>query len=496
MLKMRYQNPIILSDYSDPDVIKYKNTYYMIASSFNHTPGIPVLKSRNLVDWKLIGHVLDKLPFERFENVNHGDGAWAPSLRYHNGLFYAVIPFPDEGVYVCSTPDIDKGMWSQPWCLIQGKGIIDPCPIWVEDKCYLAVAFAKSRVGFNSVIAIYEVSPDLKNNISKDYKIVYDGHDSNPTIEGPKFYYKNNYFYLMCPAGSVKTGWQTALRSKSIYGPYESKIVMMQNDTDVNGPHQGALVSVDKKHDVFIHFQDMEVYGRVVHLQPVTWINDWPICGNVKDELLAGSPVKEGEYFINTKSNYKIGLSDKFDNDKLSLIWQTPANKKDGWYELHNGLKLNCVFHNFRAHQALNKTPNLFLTKIGLKSFKIETLIEINLFNDGDEIGLCYMGEQYQYVCIRRINGENHLQVKQGFFNQDNDIVLFDCVYKNNIVKLQLKFQYPGFYQLGFNDILLKPKYEACPGRWIGGKTGIYAKGLKSGGYAKFKYYKVKRLGD
>jgi beta-xylosidase len=275
----------------------------MIASSFNHTPGIPVLKSKNLVDWKLFDYVFDKIPFKRFENVNHGDGAWAPSLRYHKGIFYAVIPFPDEGIYVSSTNDIEKENWSEPWCLIEGKGIIDPCPIWYDDKCYLAVAFAKSRTGFNSVIGLYEVSCDLKVNISNDYKIIYDGHNDNPTIEGPKFYYRNNYFYLMCPAGSVKTGWQTCLRSKNIYGPYESKIVMCQNDSNINGPHQGALVPIDKTHDAFIHFQDMGVYGRVINLQPVTWCNDWPICGTVKDELLAGSPVSEEDYLIDLKSN-------------------------------------------------------------------------------------------------------------------------------------------------------------------------------------------------
>ena len=493
---MRYQNPIIFSDYSDPDVIKYKNTYYMIASSFNHTPGVPVLKSKNLVDWKLFDYVFDKIPFKRFENVNHGDGAWAPSLRFHKGTFYAVIPFPDEGIYVSSTTDIEKGNWSEPWCLIEGKGIIDPCPIWHEDKCYLAVAFAKSRIGFNSVIAIYEVSNDLKENISKDYTIIYDGHNNNPTIEGPKFYYRNDYFYLMCPAGSVKTGWQTALRSKNIYGPYESKIVMSQNDSSINGPHQGALIPIDKDNDAFIHFQDLGVYGRVVNLEPVKWINDWPICGTVKDEMLGGTPVDDEEYFIDTKSNYKIELSDNFKSDKLSLMWQTPANKKDGWYKLENGLKLNCAFHNLKAFSALNLTPNLFLTKIGLKSFKVETLVEINLINDGDELGLCYMGSKYQYICIVRVNGVNHLQIRQGYFNQENDIVLFDSVYKNNMIKLQMKFKYPGVYQLGFNDIILKPKYQAYPGRWIGGKIGIYAKGIRNGGYARFKYYKVKKLGD
>ena len=88
---MEYNNPIILQDFSDPDVIRKNDNFYMIASSFNHTPGVPVLKSKNLVDWKIIGYVFENLPFERFKDVYHGDGAWAPSIRYHNNLFYSFI---------------------------------------------------------------------------------------------------------------------------------------------------------------------------------------------------------------------------------------------------------------------------------------------------------------------------------------------------------------------------------------------------------------------
>nr|MCR5350143.1 family 43 glycosylhydrolase [Acholeplasmatales bacterium] len=133
---MKYKNPIILSDYSDPDCIRVGENYYMIASSFNHLPGVPVLKSKNLVDWKLIGHVFERLPFERFNNVIHGAGAWAPALRYFNNKFYALIPFPDEGIYVSECTDIEKGDWSPIWPLISGKGFEDPCPIWHDGKCY------------------------------------------------------------------------------------------------------------------------------------------------------------------------------------------------------------------------------------------------------------------------------------------------------------------------------------------------------------------------
>ena len=490
---MKYNNPVILSDYSDPDVLRRGDNFYLVASSFNHTPGVPVLKSKNLVDWKIINYVFDKIPFERFKDVCHGDGAWAPAIRYHKGLYYVIIPFPDEGVYVSSTDDIEKGNWSKPWCLIEGKGIIDPCPIWHKDKCYLAVGFAKSRIGFNSCLGLYKVSCDLKENISGDYKIIFDGHNTQPTIEGPKFYYRNNYFYIMAPAGSVKAGWQTCLRSKNVYGPYEEKIVMMQNDSSINGPHQGALIDLKNGEYAFIHFQDKKAYGRVVHLQPVKWCNDWPLCGRVNDELLGGTPVLEHDYLINKRTSYNIPVSDDFKGDKLSLIWQTPANKGSNWYELDNGLKLNCVYHNDEAYNALNKTPNLFLNKISLYSFTVKSLCILNLKNELDEAGLTYMGSEYAYICVRRINGNNHLQLRKGQFNS-NDEVIYDYIYNNQTIEFMMKYSGPNKYQLGFNGTYFKDVFTATPGRWIGGKYGIYAKGKEVGGHALFQYFKVRKV--
>ncbi len=489
-----YKNPIILQDYSDPDAIRVNDDFFMVASSFNHTPVVPILHSKNLVDWRIINYVADKLPFDIYDNVVHGAAAWAPSIRYHNNTYYCVIPFPDEGVFV-STSNDPYGKWSDLHCLIKGKGIIDPCPIWVDDKCYMVVGFAKSRIGFNSCLGIYEVSNDLKTQIT-DYKIIYDGHDQNPTIEGPKFNTRNGYYYIMAPAGSVKAGWQVALRSKDIYGPYQSKIVLMQNDSPINGPHQGALIEIDDNDNwAFLHFQDMRCYGRVVYLQPVKWINDWPICGAVGDELLAGTPYIEHPYIIDIKSDYKLNNNDEFMDSKLSLIWQTPANKKDNWYKLDNGLILNCVYHNEDSIDSLNLTPNLFLQKLCYLNFKASVEVKLNLINDGDEVGFTLMGEEYGYICIKRINGKNFLNLYNGKF-KEIDRLVSSIIYKENNIKFNIKYKYPNKFNLGYNDIYFKETFIAKPGRWIGSKIGIYAKGLKNSlGSAKFNNFLVKKVG-
>ncbi len=490
---MKFENPVILSDYSDPDAIRYKDTYYMIASSFNHVPGVPVLKSKNLVNWKLIHYIFDELPFPRYNKVCHGDGAWAPSLRYHDGVFYAIIPFPDEGIYISSCKDIDKGDWSPLWCLIEAKGIIDPCPIWDEDKCYLVVGFAKSRIGFNSMLGVYEVTSDLKTKLT-DYKIVFDGHYTQPTIEGPKFYKRNSFYYIMAPAGSVKTGWQVCLRSKNIYGPYEEKIVMMQGASKTNGPHQGALIDINENQFAFLHFQDMKAYGRVVHLQPVEWIEDWPICGKIGDPLLPGIPCEVCDYLIDLESNYSIPISDEFDSDELSLIWQTPANKTGHWYDLKDGLTLHCVYTDEAASKALNLTPNLFLTKLALPSFTVHTLCHLHLEKDGDEVGLCYMGSSYAYVCVKRIHNQTYIQIRQGNFKQEEDVILFEQPYGKSEIEFFMEYIGPESYRLGYNEEVYHEVFTATPGRWIGGKYGIYAKGKESEGMATFKYFRVDEI--
>ena len=486
---MKYKNPIILGDYSDPDVIRYKDNFYLIASSFNHTPIIPILKSKNLVDWKLIRYVDDKLPFERFKEVCHGDGVWAPSIRYHNGYFYILVPFPDEGIYVYRTDDIENGKF-ECWPLIEGKGFEDPCPIWVRDKCYLVLAFAKSRAGFNSCLGLYEVSTDLKTTITDTYKIIFDGHNTQPTIEGPKFYYRNDMFYILAPAGSVKTGWQTALRSKNIYGPYEEKIVMAQNDSKINGPHQGALVDLKDGNDIFIHFQDLGPYGRICHLQPVLWHNDWPIIGHVNDPLLTGTPVEECDYFIDKKSNYKLDSSDDFKNE-LSLMWQLPANKTKDFYSFNDGLEYKCLYYNEKGKKALNKYPGMLEAKIRYYSFKASTRIITNFINESDEAGLSLMGKEYAYISIIKREDSNHIILSKGSFDDENDTVIEDIKYDSNEVIFNIKYIYPNKYQLGYNNKYFKTKFTAYPGRWIGAKYGIFARGLKDSGYATFKYFKV-----
>ncbi|MFL5772331.1 MAG: glycoside hydrolase 43 family protein, partial [Flavisolibacter sp.] len=286
-----YKNPVLNADYSDPDAIRVGDDYYMTSSSFEDIPGLPILHSKDLVNWKLIGHALKRqIPVEHFSLPHHGEGVWAPALRFHNNEFYIYYPDPDFGIYLVKARNA-AGPWTDPVLVAAGKGLIDPCPLWDDDgQAYLVHAFAGSRAGIKSIIVVKKMNKE-GTKLSDEGVMVYDGHETDPTIEGPKFYKYKGWYYIFAPAGGVATGWQLVLRSKNIYGPYERKVVMDQGSSKINGPHQGAWVRTQTGEDWFLHFQDKDAYGRVVHLQPMKWINEWPVIGIDRDGDGKGEPV-------------------------------------------------------------------------------------------------------------------------------------------------------------------------------------------------------------
>ena len=326
-----YKNPVIHADYSDPDICAVGNDFYMTASSFACAPGLPILHSMDLVNWEIVNYALDRVvPGDFYDVVRHGKGVWAPSIRYHKGEYYIYWGDPDFGVYMVKASD-PRGKWSEPVLVKPAKGIIDPCPLWDEDgRCYLAFAWAASRAQVNSVICVAEMNAEGTKVISPA-RIVYDGNDDvNHTAEGPKFYKKDGYYYLMFPAGGVEMGWQMAARSKNVYGPYEAKRVLEQGDTPVNGPHQGGWVRTASGEDWFMHFQDKGCYGRVVWLEPMKWVDGWPVIGEDKDGDGCGNPVltwrKPSVPFSRIVNPAE---SDEFNTVDLGLQWEWHSNYHD-----------------------------------------------------------------------------------------------------------------------------------------------------------------------
>lgn len=429
-----YRNPILYADYSDPDAIRVGEDYFMVASSFSNSPALPILHSKDLVNWKVVNYCLKHIPEFRYNNPLHGCGVWAPSIRYHEGTYYVCFPMPDEGIYMTTTKD-PFGEWSEPVNIRPGAGWIDPCPFWDDDgNAYLVAGVAKSRIGYKSVLHIVRMRPDGMGIFGDEVKI-FDGNENGQiTIEGPKMYKRNGYYYIFAPAGGVKTGWQTILRSKNPFGPYEHKVVLRQGDSLVNGPHQGAWVDTVTGEDWFLHFQDVYAAGRITHLQPMHWENDWPIIGVNKEGNDYGEPVmqyvkpnigKTAEE-LNDTDKYPVcepDTTDEFDTDKMMLQWQWNSNYDDSWYVTKTDAYGKKVPDgSYIRLNALASTPlrpvsdyrNLLLQKWPAPEFECVTKMCVNGLENGDYAGIVSLGVEYGAVGIVKNFGEYSIRTVRG----------------------------------------------------------------------------------
>lgn len=419
-----YTNPVINADYSDPDVCVGPSgeDYYLTASSFQCIPGLPILHSRDLVNWQIVGYAIkDKLYaghrelIEHYNTVQHGNGVWAPSIRYHDGQYYIYWGDPDYGVFMVKTLNGDPaGEWTDPLLVIEGKGYIDTTPLWDEDdgedqssgRCYLVNGWANSRAKFASVLTVRELSADGTRAIGQPV-IVFDGNGTeNRTCEGPKFYKRDGWYWIMCPAGGVPTGFQLAMRSKSPYGPYEHKVVLQQGKTHINGPHQGGWVHTKYGEDWFLHFQDKEAYGRVVHLNPVDWSTGWPIMGK------KGEPVTT---YRKPKANGQLPTanpaeSDEFNAAVMGKQWQWQANydEKFGVPTAFGTFRI----YNYKLPEDANNlwlVPNMLLQKTPADEFTVTTKLRFTSKADGQLGGLIMMGLDYQALVVKRVGQEFQL---------------------------------------------------------------------------------------
>lgn len=494
-----YRNPVLHADYSDPDVCVVGEDYFLTASSFNCTPGLPILHSKDLVNWKIVNYALKKVePVEYYNEPRHGKGVWAPSIRFHEGVYYIYWGDPDFGIFMVKTRD-PYGEWDAPVLVKAGKGMIDPCPLWDDDgRVYLAHAWAGSRAKFNSVLTVCELNKEGTKVIS-DPVLVFDGNDGvNHTIEGAKFYKRNGFYYLFAPAGGVVSGWQLVMRSKDVYGPYEARIVMAQGKTNINGPHQGGWVDTPAGESWFLHFQDKGAYGRVLHLNPMKWINDWPVIGVDKDGDGCGDPVSRYRK-PKTDKTYPIETpveSDEFDTRKLGLQWEWHANYQDvfgfttnmGYARIY-GHELSPHFKNFW------EVPNLLMQKFPAEEFTATAKLKVSAKDDGQLSGLIIMGWDYSWIGVEK-QGEKFLlkqavckDAEQGNLEQVSTLAVLEPsrkfeagLFPNYEREIYIRVHVDKGAYCRFSYSLDGKKFteagtlfKARQGKWIGAKMGMFS---------------------
>ncbi len=507
-----YINPVLNGDYSDPDAIRVGDDYYLTASSFTDMPGLPILHSKDLVNWEIIGHALTRLaPAGHYAAPRRGGGVWAPAIRYHEGRFLIYYPDPDNGIFVVTAVN-PAGPWTEPVLVDDTRGAIDPCPFWDDDgQGYLVFGYAGSRAGFANVIDLKKLGADGLKTEGAATRIIDAGKLPKvrtsqglldwQTTEGPKLYKRGGYYYIFVPSGGVKSGWQGVFRSKQLTGPYEGRDVLDQGRTAINGPHQGAWVDTPGGEDWFLHFQDTDSYGRRVRLEPMKWRPDgWPVIGEAQTGQTFGEPVtrhKKPDLPVQTVSAPVV--DDDF-SDGYHMGWQWSANPGDGWYDpaVKGKLRLNSISSSANLWEA----PNLLMQKLPGLSFSATTQVSFMPKAVGERAGLLVLGYDYGWIGLENtLDGSRLVLVTRARANLNGpETVITAPVIISGPVWLRASFEPvtgddPGpnvikawprlpsmhavvkfSYSLdGVVYTPLGPSFTTTPGRWVGAQIGLFA---------------------
>jgi beta-xylosidase len=462
----RYTNPVLYADYSDPDVIRVGRNYYMVASSFHFSPGIPVLQSPDLVHWQIIGHVLPRLPFAaEFDMIppftltdaiqrptgpglRYAGGVWAPSIRHHKGRFYVYWATPDEGVFMSSAVN-PAGPWTPAVTVIDQARLEDPCPFWDDDGNAWLI---HSKVGAGPLI-LHRMSADGTRVLDAGV-VVAEDPVKLPVLEGPKLYKRDGWYYIFAPIGGVEKGPQAVGRARKIEGPYEWRTVLAPGNTNVQGPHQGGYVETPDGKGWFLHFNSTGAFGRIVHMQPVQWREGWPVMGEPVAGETWGQPVASHPVPVVVPASKQPVFQDseEFQSPTLGLQWEWNHNPVDAAWSL----TARPGFMRLRALPAghLVTARNTLTQILQGPASTITTRIDLAAMSEGQRAGLAMFGTRPSWVGAVREQGVTRIV----FSTEGNETA---AVETSGIVQLRVnvgadqlaRFSYSLDDGAHFNDI-------------------------------------------
>lgn len=501
-----YTNPVLFADYSDPDVIRSGRDYYLVASSFHMSPGLPILRSRDLVNWRIVSHVLPRLNFgpeyempgpfkitdaKRMptEGTRYGGGPWAPSIREHGGKFYVYWATPDEGVFM-ATAKRPEGPWSAPVKVIDQAGLEDPCPFWDDDGSAWLV---HSRLRGGPLI-LHRMSPDGTRVLDAGVTIVEDKVRLK-ILEGPKFYKRKGWYYIFAPIGGVATGPQAVGRARDIRGPYEWRDVLLPGGAPgLKGPHQGGWVETPSGEGWFLHFNSTDAYGRIVHLQPVRWQDDWPVIGDPIPGGEAGYPVAGGPYpdTGSKPTNDRLQASDEFTSRTLGLQWEWNHNPVDRDWSLSE----RRGFLRLRAGKAdYLVTARNTLTQILQGPAPTYTArIDVSGLADGQRAGLTMFGPQPSWIGVVREQGRTTATVATAGVETPLGEIKARWLEVRAVINADQTVTYSynvtgGAQFISGGEVIKLPSFSPW---WKGVRPGLFTYNVKAGaGHIDVEWFRV-----
>ena len=516
-----YTNPVIFADVPDIDIIRVDDAFYMVSTTMHLSPGCPVMKSYDLVNWEIVNYVFDtledsdKLALRNGEN-NYGKGQWATTLRYNDGVYYAgFTSFSTGKTYIYHTDDIENGKWDR----------------FVYDECFHDMSLLFDDDG--KVYLIYGGGEIWCVELEKDLSAVKPGTKrkliNNAGLvkgclaEGSHVYKLNGYYYIFIitwPPNSKRT--QLCYRSEALDGEWERKVIIRDNMGFRNdGAAQGGIVDDKDGNWYCFVFQDHGAVGRTPVVSTMTWEDGWPVVGvNGKvpttDKIPIAGHEKKGivtsDEFINSQivrsyhsfadTPEEAGESD-YNGSNLGLEWQwnhNPDNRLWSLTEREGYLRLRTVDVCGTVANARNT--------ISQRTFGPECgayiKLDVSEMKEGDVAGFAAFAEKYGYVAVKIEDGKKYIvtvryndndDVEQEFETErveitENEVYLrVDCDYKNATDKAYFYYSLDGENWTKIGNTL-KMNYYGL--HFMGYRYAIFNFPTKqSGGYVDVDYFRV-----
>lgn len=486
-----YLNPILPTDYSDIDCIKVGDTYYAMTSTFQLSPGVTLIRSTDLVNWEIITNIVDLTQIGPALNWDVMDryarGVWAGSLRYHNGKFYVFFGTPDEGFFTTSAPSIE-GPWEPLTCLLEGPGWDDCSAIWDDEG---RAWFVGTRFADNYKTYLWPMATDGKSIEKDKAKLVNEGdwREANKLIK------VGDWYYLVFSQHIAGVGrYVMARRTRDMSEGFSAAQERQLNyaDYDLHEPNQGGIIEGEPgKWYFFTHHGRGDWGGRLGTLLPVTWIDEWPIIGNV-DENGIGHMQWKVEKPNLPKSKSDFTASEQFKGKKIKPHFQWNYQPREDFYSLterKGWLRLKA----FRPVETGNimKAGNTLVYRVIQFAGSAEIKLDISAMTNGQIAGICHFSQDNSYLGVRMIDGKKYIEFKTADTNP---------IYGMEITKKQIWFKSEWdsngvsrySYSLdGKKYILFGADYQLKWGAYRGDRVGVFSfNDISDSGYVDIDFFK------
>ena len=490
------QNPVIYADVPDMSMVRVGDTYYMSSTTMHMSPGVPIMKSKDLVNWQLVSYAYDTLANMDELNLDngkstYGKGSWASSFRYHNGIYYVTTFAQTTGkTYIYTTQNIEKGLWKE----ISFKPAYHDHSLFFDDdgRVYLVYGNGKLRIiELNSDAS--GVKPGGVDQVLIENASAPAGPNVGLGAEGSQLFKVNGKYYLFnitWPKGGMRT--VVVHRADNILGPWEGKVALQDR-----GIAQGGLINTPEGSWYAYLFRDYGAVGRIPYLTPVTWQDGWPVLG------------KDGKVPDTLKLPASKGLipgivaSDEFTRSKgeraLPLVWQwnhNPDNKiwsvtqRKGYLRLTTG----------RIDTSFLLARNTLTQRTIGPECSGSTFIDISNMQEGDFAGLALLQKKYGLVGVRYANGAkeivmvsaesgNAVEVQSVPISQNKVYLKASCDFNDRKDVAEFYYSLDGKQWTPIGSAL---KMEYTLPHFMGYRFGLFNYATKNaGGFVDFDFFHI-----